>query len=259
MLRQLVRSVVRHPTSILHYARERFAYSQDRKHRSLVGRAVISSHAQLVGFLAGASEEEFLQAKRTIGSSFASALARQTEAYSTFTRQGGFTPSHISLADACALYAIVRHTKPDFAVETGVSDGMSTLSILLALRENKSGILQSIDLPAVGKPQLIDRQPGWLVPEDLRGRWRLALGQSKRLLPAILEGRNIDFFLHDSEHSYSTMKWELSLAIQHSRKGALICCDDALTNDAFLETAIQHGAGWAITNDTALGGFKVAD
>lgn len=88
------------------------------------------------------------------------------------------------------LYRLLRELKPMVSVETGVCNGVSTAFLLLALERNGTGELHSIDLPEVageeyepgtfwdGKGGAVippGRDPGWMVPEDLRSRWSLSL------------------------------------------------------------------------------------
>ena len=103
-----------------------------------------------------------------------------------------------------ALYTMIRILKPGIVIETGVFEGHSSLSILSALKENNKGFLYSIDLPSPDLPS--GKVPGWMVPEHLRKRWDLRAGKSSDLLPTLLlEVKDVDIFLHDSEHSYENM------------------------------------------------------
>ena len=122
------------------------------------------------------------------------------------------------------LYLIVRLHKPEFMVETGVFDGISSSIILQAMEDNGWGSLVSIDLPAhqpisestaaMKESVLPDGcEPGWLIPEYLRHRHRLELGDSKKILSEILQKQSgIDIFLHDSLHSAEHMKFEYETA-----------------------------------------------
>lgn len=143
-------------------------------------------------------------------------------------------------------YVIVRALKPKVVVETGVAAGLSTACILAALEQNGLGELHSIDLPnyeraylsALSKePSAIlpkDKSPGFLVPEGLRSRWHLHLGNSCDLLPHLLSKlRTLNLFLHDSEHTYGTMIFEYETAWLHLEPGGILLSDDVGWNDAF--------------------------
>jgi predicted O-methyltransferase YrrM len=151
------------------------------------------------------------------------------------------------------LYGLVREFRPTLLVETGVCNGVSTAVILAALEINKAGSLYSIDFPEYADTHYPDgtfwegkmgavvpkgKQPGWMIPEMYRGRWRLTIGKSRKKLPALLETLgSIDFFLHDSEHSYQCMTFEYQLAWTHLETGGLLVSDDIGWNSAFKDFA----------------------
>ncbi len=131
-------------------------------------------------------------------------------------------------------YAIVRLRRPEVVVETGVHDGLSSALILRALDRNERGELVSIDLPSIDLPA---GAPGWLVPDALRSRWSLRLGDARRLLPEVAERyARVDVFIHDSDHArehrefeFRTMKPVLSAAEGQAAApaGILLSDDDA--------------------------------
>lgn len=152
------------------------------------------------------------------------------------------------------LYLLVRKYKPDVVVETGVARGISSAYVLSAMHENDKGRLYSIDLPAASAS--IDDEPdrashrytlsdgqthkhyevGHLVPEYLRDRWTLTLEDAKVALPKLLEELgSIDFFYHDSLHTYDHMKFEFETAWPYIKEGGLLLSDDVLWNNAFHE------------------------
>lgn len=159
--------------------------------------------------------------------------------------------------DECRkLYALVRKLEPDTVVETGVYHGVSTTSMLLALDENGAGTLHSIDaspLPDAPdrsgakrerrRPSCAERgtqtlpqgrEPGWIVPEDLRDRWELTVGRPRRELPPLLADLGgVDLFFHDSEHSASGMLFEFVLAWEWLAPGGVILSCHVDWNDAF--------------------------
>jgi predicted O-methyltransferase YrrM len=161
----------------------------------------------------------------------------------------GYTPGGIGLQERIYLYAILRTLQPKVAVETGVANGFSTAFALLALERNGEGELHSIDYPrtfgvdpesfhagigSVGVPA--EHESGWLVPERLRERWTLRLGRSQDELPPLLASvGTIDFFLHDSEHSYECMRFEFTSAWPALREGGVLVSDDVNSTAAFPE------------------------
>ena len=143
------------------------------------------------------------------------------------------------------LYVYVRIARPETIVMTGVFDGVTDAAILRAMQRNDHGKLVAIDLPAVNSiaystEAMIDAvlppglPPGWVVPDDLRSRYDLRLGDSRELLPgAFNEYREVDAFIHDSLHTYDHQMFEYELAWPHVRDGGLLLSDDVLMNMAF--------------------------
>ena len=155
------------------------------------------------------------------------------------------------------LYRLLRELRPEIAVETGVCNGVSTAFVLLALEDNADGELWSIDLPEVageeyepgtfwdGKGGAVippGKEPGWMVPPKLRDRWHLVLGRSQDELPPLLERIGaIDFFMHDSEHSYECMSFEFRAAWDALREGGVLIADDVNVNSAWDEFTREVG------------------
>lgn len=138
-------------------------------------------------------------------------------------------------------YAIVRACKPNILVETGVANGVSSTYLLEALNQNGQGELHSIEIgnsPYVPPGQ----STGWIVPERLRSRWTLHLGDARRYLPELLDKLGtIDMFIHDSLHTYDHMKFEFEQAYPHLRSRGILISDDALWNSAFPEFVRTRG------------------
>ena len=136
------------------------------------------------------------------------------------------------------LYAIVRSLRPSNVLETGVSSGVSSAHILLALRANRSGRLTSIDLPTFQKAEQLGRgesvvsippgrRSGWAIPAELREGWDLRIGPAQRLLPkALKELGPIDLFLHDDLHTPKHLAEELDLLEPRLRAGSVVLADN---------------------------------
>lgn len=156
----------------------------------------------------------------------------------------------VSIDSADMLYRIIRKEKPEAVVETGVCNGLSTYAILKALSDNSKGNLTSIDMPErltkdergfwSGKGGAVippSKDSGWIIPESLRQKWTFVEGDSNFRLPEVLGSREIDIFIHDSEHSYQTMMLEFCLAWKKLREGGLLISDDWDYNKAFVDFA----------------------
>lgn len=135
-------------------------------------------------------------------------------------------------------YSIIRIMRPLNVIETGVWIGSSSLTILSALRknENSAARLHSIDLPPVRTENRVN--VGRVVPEELRGNWNLHLGASTEILPSLLASIPLlDLFIHDSDHTYRNITFELKTVWPFLRQGGVIIVDDAHTNHAALDFA----------------------
>jgi len=149
------------------------------------------------------------------------------------------------------LFALIRYLKPSTVVETGVAQGISSYVILKALELNRRGRLMSVDLPnpnpngyryangtvdPVYTPTTLGS--GWIVPDELRDRWTLLIGRSKEILPTL--SIEVDFFFHDSEHSYENMLFEYEWAYSRISQNGVIASDDIGWNQAFRDFAKTH-------------------
>jgi methyltransferase family protein len=152
----------------------------------------------------------------------------------------GNFPADPGLAEL--LYALVRAVRPKAVIETGVATGFTTAHILAGLSDNGGGQLDSIDLPPA--PLVAEGLVGSAIPPDLRERWRYHWGSSRRHLPRILAkttgSRRI--FVHDSDHSYRNMRWELECAVAALRGGDWLVADDVHLHGAFSEAGSTSGA-----------------
>jgi predicted O-methyltransferase YrrM len=136
-------------------------------------------------------------------------------------------------------YAVVRALRPASVVETGVCYGITSSFILKALERNGAGVLYSIDLPPLGP--IAEKFVGWLIPEELRTRWQLFIGTSKKWLPKIMEDLGgVDMFLHDSLHTYGNISKELQTVTPKLRKQSIVVADDVEGNSAFLEWVSRY-------------------
>lgn len=168
-----------------------------------------------------------------------------------------YNTGRIGYEEGVRLYALTRKLRPLVAVETGVCNGFSTAFLLLALERNGDGALHSIDLPEVagadyepgtfweGKQGAAippGKEPGWMIPAELRERWQLTIGRSRdKLTPLLDRLGSIDLFVHDSEHSYECMDFEFRTTWPALRGGGALVADDWNWNDAFSELARDVG------------------
>jgi predicted O-methyltransferase YrrM len=158
-----------------------------------------------------------------------------------------YVPGWVNLDDAIFLYWLVRQAKPRRIVQTGVCNGLSAAFMMLALAKNgPEGRLHVIDLPPVFNPTdpawtvagtvygvIIPegKISGWLVPDAYRDRFEVWNGDAKDLLPKMIdEVDSIDFFFHDSDHTYDHMMFEFRQVKRKLTKGGLLVSDDVSWN-----------------------------
>ena len=87
-----------------------------------------------------------------------------------------------------------------------------------------------------GRGDSAGREPGWAIPDELRGRWRLEVGRSQEKLPGLIHRLGaLDFFMHDSEHWSDCMRFEFETAWPALRDGGILVADDWDWNEALTE------------------------
>lgn len=153
---------------------------------------------------------------------------------------------------ALLLYAAARLSKPQIVIETGCFTGWDSALLLAALERNEAGHLYTIDLPAKegrfsqtgvrsGLPP--GAGTGFLVPKHLKRFWTLIRGDARNeLLPLLARTAKVDFFFHDSHHSYSHMMWEYTSVWPFLSDQGLLVSDDISWNTAFWDFARGVGA-----------------
>jgi len=233
----LIKYALRHPNSTYNYLQEYMKYKENYRHPFVYNNKV-KAFENYVDFLKALFNLQEIDTNSLSGLStlYENSINKVKNLYGEDK-----SLSVTSLDESLVLYFSIRYLQPKIVVETGVSDGMSSLFILSAL-EKMEGHLYSIDYPKVGMPALYGKEPGWLVNDQLRARWTLIYGKSKEKLPILLSQlKHVDIFLHDSEHSYSNMKFEFTLALEHMSPGSLLLSDDVSSNSAFYEAVAGHG------------------
>jgi predicted O-methyltransferase YrrM len=190
----------------------------------------------------------FAQVMERIGfiEDYMAALGRRYEAH--------YIPGWVNLVDAQFLYWAVRQAKPEIIVQTGVSNGLSSAFMMLALARNgPTGKLHVIDIPAIFDPAdpawtqkgavygvVIPegKSSGWIVPDIYRDRFNVQVGDAKILLPKLVDTMDrIDMFFHDSDHTYHHMMFEFEQAMRKLVPGGVILADDIAWNASLWDFA----------------------
>ena len=118
---------------------------------------------------------------------------------------------HMPIGSRLAWYVTARALKPEAIVETGIYMGLGSLVLLRALERNAQeghpGELMSFDANPLS---------GWLVRDELRGRWRRVIGLTSITLSAALTGRSVGMLLHDTAHTEETQRIEFEAALANA-------------------------------------------
>ncbi|MGQ9676026.1 MAG: class I SAM-dependent methyltransferase [Chloroflexota bacterium] len=150
----------------------------------------------------------------------------------------------ISPEDGFVLYGLTRATRPEYVIETGVAEGVSTSFIGAALIDNGWGTLYSIDLPVAQVDPEARAGDGarysWsseggiahLMPNSVReglyDRWVLILEDVRSALPRLLDTLpKVDLFFHDDLHTPDHMVWEYETVWGRLSAGGFLVSDDA--------------------------------
>lgn len=189
-----------------------------------------SNLSKLFNFL-GTTEEEF---RRTMSE------AQKIVDY-VDSRIGNKDFWQVSYEELKFLYAAVKHMKAKVVAETGVGPGTTSTAILTALKET-GGKLVSFDLGQKYGSEEETQPVGLVIPEDLKSRWALILGDSMRTLEkGLTENGPIDIFFHDSEHTYEHVTFELETAKKHFKDKFLVVVDNYSWSDASADFAKKYG------------------
>lgn len=124
-------------------------------------------------------------------------------------------------------YCLARLERPEIVVETGTHDGLGTVLLIEALRRNTeegaAGVLHSFD---------IDPAAGWLARDRAGSLARFHLGDIRETLPIQLGRSTIDFFIHDSLHTYEQEKFEFEFALSRGAERLVLLTDNAKTGES---------------------------
>jgi predicted O-methyltransferase YrrM len=141
------------------------------------------------------------------------------------------------------LFHLVRQFKPEVVLETGVANGLSTSVMLAAMDLNNRGELHSIDTT---------RDVGHIFGKN-HPRWHLHVthGRPSDVARVAKEIGRLDFFLHDSDHSYWGQMGEFRVASQYLKQGGFILSDDVDSSWAFRDFCSTLMQPFALLKDDA--------
>ena len=166
------------------------------------------------------------------------------------------------LPQAALLYLLVRATRPQRIVETGVRPGYSTAWMLAGLDHNRAGEMFSLG-PGTGTGRVAGLDQlgvGQFVPPPLRARWTLVLGNSEERLRELLGGRReVDLFFSDNVLDQRRTHAELRLAWSALSPRGVLVAHRVEAHDAWAEFCRALGAPPQIldTGPPAMGALAV--
>ncbi|MGC8514850.1 MAG: class I SAM-dependent methyltransferase [Thermoplasmata archaeon] len=151
--------------------------------------------------------------------------AREINSYIS-SKIGGRQFWQVSADELTFIYSITRTLEPRNVVETGVGPGTTSFAFLSAL-EKTGGKLHSFDLGMKYGEEEKGEPVGFVVPENMRRRWDLTLGNSKFTLPkGLTRIGSVDLFFHDSEHTKEHVLFELESVLPYLSDRSLILVDN---------------------------------
>jgi predicted O-methyltransferase YrrM len=174
------------------------------------------------------------------------------------TYHSHYVAGWVNLDDALFLYWLVRQLRPNKIVQCGACNGLSSSFMMLALAKNgPEGTLSIIDLPQIFDPSDPDwtregaaygvcipegKSTAWMVPDLHRNRVEIRNGDAKILMPPLIdELESVDFFYHDSDHTYGHMMFEFEQAKRKLTRGSVVVADDISWNASLWDFADNHG------------------
>ncbi|MES2192829.1 MAG: class I SAM-dependent methyltransferase [Pseudomonadota bacterium] len=130
-------------------------------------------------------------------------------------------------------YAVVRATKPEIVVETGVDQGMGAVVLCAALKRNASE-------GHVGKYFGTDLNPraGYFLKGEYAKFGKVLYGDSLKSLATL---DKIDLFINDSDHSGDYEKAEYELVRNKLSVDAVVLGDNAHVTSELAEFSMRHG------------------
>lgn len=154
------------------------------------------------------------------------------------------------LGRRAAWYAAVRTVRPAVAIETGTHDGLGAAVIARALQRNAAegypGRLLSFD---------IDRDSGWLIPDSVRDVVELRRGDIRDTLAEAVANLEIQFFLHDSLHTYDHELFELRTIAARAEQGAVLLSDNCHVTTALKDFAMERGVEFHYASEQPIDHF----
>lgn len=135
-----------------------------------------------------------------------------------------FRPMAVEVETGQFLYGIVRAVKPTNAIETGTFEGFSAVNIAQALKDNKQGMLWTIDCEDYGAKKIFEDY-------KIKERINQVIGLSPSMLEKIVSQNDINFAFLDSRHTYDIVSAELEVLHKYFKVGNYITGHDYIRHE----------------------------
>jgi hypothetical protein len=195
--------------------------AQSREHTNYTYDLEPLNLEHLAWFVAAVAARPVAEARAAIGEITGdSQLGHVLSAAASSTSRKGLADRRARLGRRIGWYALVRLLRPQHIVETGTDKGLGSCVLAAAMLRNGVGRVTTIDInPAAGS--LIAAPYARVI--DCR------VGDSLAILSTLSD---VDFFLHDSDHSARHEASELVAVTPSLTRGALLLSDNAhVTNE----------------------------
>lgn len=153
------------------------------------------------------------------------------------------------------LYFLCKKYSPEVVVETGVSMGYSSQTVLKAMEEQGKGHLFSSDFPyfRLDNPE---KYIGCVVEEKLKNRWTLFIEGDRVNLPKFMEQiSQIDLFHFDSDKSVSGRSYAWGVVKNQLSPQATVVFDDIRDNFHFKSLIDSEDMPCLVVYDDIFGGY----
>jgi predicted O-methyltransferase YrrM len=150
-----------------------------------------------------------------------------------------YSDSKIYPARRIAWYCVIRITKPELVVETGIHNGLGATVILLGLQKNGLGKYMGVD---------INPDAGRLIPKELLLLASLEVSNSIDFLNS-LKNSSIDLLITDSDHRYDFEISELESSKNSLKSEAIIISDNSHDSSALFDYSMQKGRRFAFLQE----------
>ena len=156
-------------------------------------------------------------------------------------RRGGEIDDRPHFGRRLGWYAIVRATKPLVLVETGTEKGLGSLVLARAIERNSNnGILYTLD---------IEPSAGLLIGNRFSETIVQKIGDS---ISSITDLSDIDFFIHDSDHSAEHERAEFDAVLSRLTPNAICLSDNSHVTNVLSEWSKQIGRQFSFFKEEPL-------